>query len=241
MNKKFISVLLFGAMLFASTSMFVSCSYEEDIATLRTDVTDLTSLVNSKMQAVEAEIDALGSQTETLEAAYEAAMEAIANADAEAKEAAQANAAQIAAAMELINSAVADLQAAFDADVADLVAKDAELTSAITAAQAKAEQASGLVAELKTVVEALQKTVENLEKQMTILGDKVKAIADSLGFASDMKAYKADPTAYKGNVADISSFLRLAVTGKLNAPDLYTVMQLLGKERVLERLRAYRS
>lgn len=179
MNKKIISVLLFGAMLFASTSMFVSCSYEEDIATLRTDVTDLTSLVNSKMQAVEAEIDALGSQTETLEAAYEAAMEAIANADAEAKEAAQANAAQIAAAMELINSAVADLQAAFDADVADLVAKDAELTSAITAAQAKAEQASTLVAELKTVVEALQKTVENLEKQMTILGDKVKAIDEA--------------------------------------------------------------
>ena len=71
--------------------------------------------------------------------------------------------------------------------------------------------------------------------------DKVKAIAESLGYASDMKAYKADPTAYKGNVADISSFLRLAVTGKLNAPDLYTVMQLLGKERVLERLRAYRS
>ena len=71
--------------------------------------------------------------------------------------------------------------------------------------------------------------------------DKVKAIAESLGYASDMKAYKADPTAYKGNVADISSFLRLAVTGKLNAPDLYTVMQLLGKDRVLERLRAYRS
>lgn len=165
--------------MFASTSMFVSCSYEEDIATLRTDVTDLTSLVNSKMQAVEAEIDALGSQTETLEAAYEDAMEAIANADAEAKEAAQANAAQIAAAMELINSAVADLQAAFDADVADLVAKDAELTSAITAAQAKAEQASALVAELKTVVEALQKTVENLEKQMTILGGKVSALEEA--------------------------------------------------------------
>lgn len=179
MNKKIISVLLFGAMLFASTSTFVSCSYEEDIATLRTDVTDLTSLVNSKMQAVEAEIDALGSQTETLEAAYEDAMEAIANADAEAKEAAQANAAQIAAAMELINSAVADLQAAFDADVADLVAKDAELTSAITAAQAKAEQASALVAELKTVVEALQKTVENLEKQMTILGGKVSALEEA--------------------------------------------------------------
>ena len=66
--------------------------------------------------------------------------------------------------------------------------------------------------------------------------DKVKAIAASLGYAADMKAYKADPTAFKGSVADISGFLRLAVTGKLNAPDLYTVMQLLGKERVFARL-----
>ncbi len=71
--------------------------------------------------------------------------------------------------------------------------------------------------------------------------DKVKAIAASLGYAADMKAYKADPTAYKGNVADISSFLRLAVTGKLNAPDLYTVMQMLGQNRVIARLNAFIS
>ncbi len=66
--------------------------------------------------------------------------------------------------------------------------------------------------------------------------DKVKAIASNLGYAADMKAYKADPAAFKGSVADVSGFLRLAVTGKLNAPDLYTVMQLLGKERVFARL-----
>ena len=66
--------------------------------------------------------------------------------------------------------------------------------------------------------------------------DKVKAIADSLGFASDMKAYKADPTAFKGSVADISMFIRVAVTGKQNAPDLYTVMQIIGKEKTLERI-----
>ena len=66
--------------------------------------------------------------------------------------------------------------------------------------------------------------------------DKVKAIAANLGYAADMKAYKADPAAFKGSVADVSGFLRLAVTGKLNAPDLYTVMQLLGQERVFARL-----
>ena len=68
--------------------------------------------------------------------------------------------------------------------------------------------------------------------------DKVKAIASSLGFADDMKAYKADPTAFKGSVADISMFLRVAVTGKQNAPDLYTVMHILGKERTMARIQS---
>ena len=68
--------------------------------------------------------------------------------------------------------------------------------------------------------------------------DKVKAIARDLGFADDMKAYKADPTAFKGSVADISMFLRVAITGKQNAPDLYTVMHILGRERTLSRIEA---
>ncbi|MBQ8331756.1 MAG: glutamate--tRNA ligase [Clostridia bacterium] len=66
--------------------------------------------------------------------------------------------------------------------------------------------------------------------------EKVKAIGAALGYTPDMKAYKAAPTAYRGNVADVSMFLRLAVTGKMNAPDLYTVMQILGKDKVAERI-----
>ena len=68
--------------------------------------------------------------------------------------------------------------------------------------------------------------------------EKVKAVAESLGYASDMKAFKADPAAFKGSVADISMFLRVAVTGKLNAPDLYTVMQILGESCVRARINA---
>ena len=68
--------------------------------------------------------------------------------------------------------------------------------------------------------------------------DKVKAIARDLGFADDMKAYKADPTAFKGSVADVSMILRVAVTGKQNAPDLYTVMHILGRERTMARIDA---
>lgn len=69
--------------------------------------------------------------------------------------------------------------------------------------------------------------------------EKVKTVCTDFGFASDMKAYKADPAAYKGNVADVSAFIRLAVTGRLNAPDLYTVMHLLGAERSLARVRSF--
>ena len=52
-----------------------------------------------------------------------------------------------------------------------------------------------------------------------------------------MKAYKADPSAYPGTVADVSTFLRLAVTGKTNSPDLYTVMQILGYDVTVSRIR----
>ena len=59
------------------------------------------------------------------------------------------------------------------------------------------------------------------------------------GFCPDVKAYKQSPQSYKGHVGDVSSFIRVAITGKLNSPDLYTVMQILGKERSLARIAAY--
>jgi len=88
------------------------------------------------------------------------------------------------------------------------------------------------------VKKALESFVVGYDKNddMNTWFDKIKAIAESLGFASDMKAYKADPTAFKGNVADVSMFLRVAVTGKFNAPDMYTVMQILGYDRVCTRI-----
>ena len=58
-----------------------------------------------------------------------------------------------------------------------------------------------------------------------------------MGFTTDMKAYKADPTAYPGTTTDISTFIRQATTGKTNSPDLHTVMQILGYERTVERIR----
>ena len=68
--------------------------------------------------------------------------------------------------------------------------------------------------------------------------EKVKAITTDMGFTTDMKAYKANPDAFPGTVADVSTFIRLAVTGKTNSPDLYTVMQILGKDRTVARISA---
>jgi glutamyl-tRNA synthetase len=76
---------------------------------------------------------------------------------------------------------------------------------------------------------------------MNVWFDKIKAVATANGYTTDMKAYKADPDAFKGNVADVSMFLRLAVTGKVNSPDMYSVMQILGKEKVTERINAMRA
>lgn len=73
---------------------------------------------------------------------------------------------------------------------------------------------------------------------MTVWFDKIKAVAESIGYASDMKVYKANPEAFRGNVADVSMFLRVAVTGRLNSPDMYAVMQVMGAERVTARIRA---
>ncbi len=92
-------------------------------------------------------------------------------------------------------------------------------------------------ADIKAALNAFLATFD-ITDDMNTWFDKVKAIADSLGYASDMKAYKASPEAYRGNVADISMFLRVAVTGKLNAPDMYTVMQILGYDRVVARINA---
>ena len=68
--------------------------------------------------------------------------------------------------------------------------------------------------------------------------EKVKAITTDMGFTTDMKAYKANPDAFPGTVTDVSTFIRLAVTGKTNSPDLYTVMQILGKDRTVARISA---
>lgn len=71
--------------------------------------------------------------------------------------------------------------------------------------------------------------------------DKIKAIGDKYGFCPNIKEYKANPAGFKGSVADASSFIRVAVTGKLNSPDLYVVMKLLGKDEMVKRIESFKN
>ncbi|MBR2646745.1 MAG: glutamate--tRNA ligase [Clostridia bacterium] len=66
--------------------------------------------------------------------------------------------------------------------------------------------------------------------------EKVKTVAADNGFATDMKAYKAAPDAYPGNVSDVAEMLRIATTGLSNTPDLWTIMQIIGKDETIARL-----
>ena len=221
MNKKFISALLFGAMLLAPASMFVSCSYDDDIAELRNDLnatkTDLSSLLDEKMKNVDAEIVALGAQAEALEAAYEAAdealQEAIANATNDAKgyadvQAAQAQAASIAAAQKMVEDAKAALEAALATvnstvaeqgkSIAALVEADKELTSAITAAQARAEEAFALASQAKELatqnaaaLKALEEAVKGLEATVATLSEQVNVLGDKVASQDNAAAIAA--------------------------------------------------
>ncbi len=92
--------------------------------------------------------------------------------------------------------------------------------------------------DIKTALSAFVDTYSE-EDDANAWFEKVKAIAASLGYATDMKAYKADPSAFKGSVADVSSFIRVAVTGRLNSPDLYTVIGIIGSKRTLDRVRNF--
>ena len=65
--------------------------------------------------------------------------------------------------------------------------------------------------------------------------NNVKLMCDELGYASNMKEYKKNPELFKGNVADVSTVLRVALTSKSMTPDLCEIMNILGNDRVQER------
>lgn len=69
--------------------------------------------------------------------------------------------------------------------------------------------------------------------------EKVKEITDSNGFTSNNKEFKKNPETYKGNVTDVSTAIRLAVVGRTQSPDLWSIQQIMGEERVKARVNMF--
>ena len=85
-------------------------------------------------------------------------------------------------------------------------------------------------------------TAEEFRQQARAFFEKLiggkKKLADLIATVeAQFEAYKANPDAFPGTVTDVSTMIRLAVTGQTSSPDLYTVMQILGQERTAQRIR----
>lgn len=92
----------------------------------------------------------------------------------------------------------------------------------------KVDDAKAFLAEYKKVYDAAD------DRQAWF--DKIKSVAPALGFAAETKEYKANPEAYKGSAGDLSTILRIAVTGRANTPDLCSIMQVLGRDECFKRI-----
>ena len=81
----------------------------------------------------------------------------------------------------------------------------------------------------------------NIDDEQDVWFSKVKEIGEKHGFCPNIKEYKANPENWKGNVGDVSSFIRIAITGKTNSPDLCAVMKILGKDESINRINKYKE
>ena len=90
--------------------------------------------------------------------------------------------------------------------------------------------------EIKKIVNEYILNHYNINDDKETWFNKMKDLAEKLGYAREVKEFKADPENYKGHVGDISTVIRITLTGRANTPDLYEIMQVLGDKEVRERL-----
>ncbi len=90
--------------------------------------------------------------------------------------------------------------------------------------------------EIKNILQTYRTKYFNEEDNDEVWFNKIKDMCDELGYASNMKEYKKNPENYKGNVADVSTVLRVALTGRSRTPNLYDIMKILGKEEITGRI-----
>lgn len=88
--------------------------------------------------------------------------------------------------------------------------------------------------EAKRIIEAYSKAYHfNLDKDAWF--EELKSVGTGLGYTSNRKEFKANPENFKGMVAAVAAAVRIALTHRSNTPDLYTIMQIIGEEKVKNR------
>lgn len=89
----------------------------------------------------------------------------------------------------------------------------------------------------KAILQSYQKVYSESDDK-DVWFSKIKDLCEPLGFTPNVKEYKKNPELFKGHVGDVSTVIRLAVTGRKNTPDLCSIMKLLGKDTVKTRINA---
>ena len=91
--------------------------------------------------------------------------------------------------------------------------------------------------EIKSIVTNYVENYYNPDDDKETWFNRIKELTESLeGYTSNMKEYKENPDAFKGNVADVSTCIRVALTSRDQTPDLYEIIRLLGTDRIKERI-----
>ncbi len=90
--------------------------------------------------------------------------------------------------------------------------------------------------EIKEILESYINNHFDINDDKQTWFDKMKDLAEEKGYAREVKEYKQNPDNFKGHIGDISTVLRVTLTGRCNTPDLYEIMQILGKDTIVRRI-----
>ncbi len=88
--------------------------------------------------------------------------------------------------------------------------------------------------DMKKILETYKMVYNKADDQETWFG-RIREMSEELGYAKAPKIYKKDPDSFKGHVGDVSTVIRVALTGRRNTPDLHQILAVLGEEEVMRR------
>ncbi|NLJ88447.1 MAG: glutamate--tRNA ligase [Epulopiscium sp.] len=94
--------------------------------------------------------------------------------------------------------------------------------------------------EVKVILKGYLETYNHNDDQSQWF-EKIREIAEQNGYAARPKDYKKNPEMYKGHVGDVSTVIRLAVVGRASSPDVWEIQQILGEDKVRERIKSVLS